>query len=129
MRQNSHKIALEAVTLLYGAAILIVANLWASELLPLGWLAPALFYIYETIYVWMLGRLGGMAPQKGVVATMIYRGVKFLGVAVMMLVWVKAALPEKNAFLLYTLGYYLLTSLMESWCMVVANKAQKQDKV
>jgi hypothetical protein len=41
--------------------------------------------------------------------------VKFLSVAVLLLVWVSAELPEKNVALLYTLGFYLLTSLLEGW--------------
>lgn len=116
---------LEGATLLYGVAVLAVARLWAPELLPLGWIAPAFFYLYEAVFVWLLGRYEKMSPQKIVVTSMIMRGVKFLGVAVMMLVWVACALPEKNAFLLYTLGFYLLTSLFEGWVAAAYNKQKE----
>ena len=122
MKYKTLKALLEGATLLYGVAILVVAHLWAPEVLPLGWIAPAFFYLYEAVFVWLMGRYDKMAPQKIVTTSMIIRGVKFLGVAVMMLVWVACELPAKNAFLLYVLGFYLLTSLFEGWAVTAYYK-------
>ena len=63
----------------------------------------------------LVGRYERMTPQRMLLWSMVMRGVKFLGVAVLLLVWVSAELPEKNVALLYTLGFYLLTSLLEGW--------------
>lgn len=122
MKYKTLKTILEGVTLLYGVAILAVARLWAPEMLPLGWIAPAFFYLYEAVFVWLMGRYERMAPQKILFTSMIIRGVKFLSVAAMMLVWVVCELPAKNTFLFYTLGFYLLTSLFEGWTVTAYNK-------
>lgn len=122
MKFGLSKIVLELVTLLYGVAILFAARLWGAEMLPLGWIAPAFFYIYEGVFVWLFGRYEKMKPQKVLVVSMAMRGVKFLAVAAMMFVWVAAKLPAKTPFLLYVLGFYLLTSLCEGWCVTAYNK-------
>ena len=118
---------LEVATLLYGVALMAVARMWAPDILPWGWVAPAFFYIYETVFVWLFGRYGTMKPQRVLLISLVMRGAKFLGVAAMMLVWVVAALPAKSEFLLYTLGFYLLTSLLEGWCVTTYNK-ENQNK-
>lgn len=115
MKHKTTITLLEVVTLIVGVAIVGVRNLWAPELLPVGWIIPAFFYIYEIANVLLIGRYGGMTPQRVLLWSMVMRGVKFLGVAVLLLVWVSAELPEKNVALLYTLGFYLLTSLLEGW--------------
>ena len=115
MKLKNIQLITELATILYGVALLVVARLWALEILPLGWIAPAFFYIYETLFVWLFGRYGKMKPQSVLITSMAMRGVKFLGVAVLMLVWVMAKLPAKSEFLLYTLGFYLLTSFFEGW--------------
>lgn len=122
MKYNSLKTLTETATLLYAVAILLVDHLWAPALLPLGWIAPAFFVIYEWVFLWLMGRYSKMKPQSVVLASMIIRGVKFLGVAVLMLCWVWLALPEKNALLLYTLGFYLLSSLFEGWLVTAYHK-------
>lgn len=115
MKHKTTITLLEVVTLIVGVAIVGVRNLWAPELLPVGWVIPAFFYIYEIANVLLIGRYGGMTPQRVLLWSMVMRGVKFLGVAVLLLVWVSAELPEKNVALLYTLGFYLVTSLLEGW--------------
>ena len=100
MKFGLSKIVLELVTLLYGVAILFAARLWGAEMLPLGWIAPAFFYIYEGVFVWLFGRYEKMKPQKVLVVSMAMRGVKFLAVAAMMFVWVAAKLPAKTIFAL-----------------------------
>ncbi len=115
MKHKTTITLLEVVTLIVGVAIVGVRNLWAPELLPVGWIIPAFFYIYEIANVLLIGRYGGMTPQRVLLWSMVMRGVKFLGVAVLLLVWVSAELPEKNVALLYTLGFYLVTSLLEGW--------------
>lgn len=113
---------LEGVVLLYGAAILLVGKMWAPELLPLGWIAPAFFVIYESIFAGLFSRYGKMTPQKMMLTSMILRGVKFLGVAIMMFLWVMLELPDKGAFLMYLLGYYILSSIFESWSVSAYNR-------
>ncbi len=115
MKHKTTITLLEVVTLVVGVAIVGVRNLWAPELLPVGWIIPAFFYLYEIANVLLIGRYGGMTPQRVLLWSMVMRGVKFLGVAVLLLVWVSAELPEKNVALLYTLGFYLVTSLLEGW--------------
>lgn len=128
MRLKQTKLLLEAVTILYGAAILLVAKIWGPELLPLGWIAPAFFYLYELAYAFLIGKFEKMAPQKVIFASLAMRGVKFLGVAAMLLTWVMVELPEKSLFLLYTLGFYLLTSIFESLCVKVYAKENFNQK-
>ena len=123
MKHKTTITLLEVVTLIVGVAIVGVRNLWAPELLPVGWIIPAFFYIYEIANVLLIGRYGGMTPQRVLLWSMVMRGVKFLGVAVLLLVWVSAELPEKNVALLYTLGFYLVTSLLEGWEATVRVKA------
>lgn len=122
MKFGLSKIVLEVATLLYGVAIVLVARLWGAELLPLGWIVPAFFYLYEGTFVWLFGRYEKMQPQKVLVVSMAMRGVKFLAVAAMMLVWVAAELPAKTPFLLYVLGFYLITSLCEGWSVTAYHK-------
>ena len=121
------KTLLEVATLLYGAAILLVGRLWAPEILPLGWVVPAFFVIYEGVFVWLFDRYGKMEPQKVLLTSMILRGVKFLGVAAMMFLWVMLALPEKGAFLIYLLGFYLISSIFEGWSAAAYNKEREQN--
>lgn len=128
MRLKTIKRLLEVVTIVYGAALWVVANYLNPEVLPLGWIAPAFFIVYETVFVGMLGRYEKMTPQWVVYSSMILRGVKFLGVAAMMLVWVMLELPAKQTFLIYTLGYYLLSSLFEGWCVSAYNKERQETK-
>lgn len=122
MKFGLSKTVLEVSTLLYGVAIVLVARLWGAELLPLGWIVPAFFYLYEGAFVWLFGRYEKMQPQKVLVVSMAMRGVKFLAVAAMMLVWVAAELPAKTPFLLYVLGFYLITSLCEGWSVTAYHK-------
>ncbi|MBP3441117.1 MAG: hypothetical protein J6K24_07730 [Tidjanibacter sp.] len=127
MSYKSIKVVFEAVVLLYGAAIVAVDRLWASDLLPLGWIAPAFFVLYDSLFVGLMGRYERMKPERVVLVSMVMRGVKFLAVAAMMFVWVLLALPAKSAFLIYLLGYYLLSSLFEGWSVSAYNK-EKQSK-
>ncbi|MBO7198303.1 MAG: hypothetical protein J6V28_05875 [Tidjanibacter sp.] len=115
MKHKTTITLLEVVTLIAGVAIVGVRDLWAPQLLPVGWIIPAFFYLYEIANVLLVGRYERMTPQRMLLWSMVMRGVKFLGVAVLLLVWVSAELPEKNVALLYTLGFYLLTSLLEGW--------------
>lgn len=130
MRYKTAINALIGATVLYGLGLPMVKVWWPESFTLLMWISPALFYLYEAVYSIVLSRQERMTPQKAMVCSMILRGVKFLGVAVMMLVWVAAELPGKNVFLLYTLGYYLLTSLFEGLAMKahakeVSNKQQR----
>ena len=78
-----------------------------------------------SICLW--GRQRKMKPQAVITSSMILRGVKFLGVAVMMLVWVKLGLEGKNVMLLYLLIYYLLTSVGEAVVASAISKASDED--
>lgn len=115
MTFKTTKALLEVVTLIYGASLWAL-DCWVSPgVLPLGWIAPAFFCVYEGVFVWLFDRYEKMKAQSVVYTSMAMRGVKFLGVAVMMLVWVWLEMPLRSTFLLYTLGFYLVTSLFEGW--------------
>ncbi len=115
MRYKTVANALISATVLYGVALPLMKTLGADSYTLLMWIAPAFFYLYESVFVWLVGRYERMKPQKVLTTSLAMRGIKFLGVAVMMFVWVALRLPAKTEFLLYTLGYYLLTSLFEGW--------------
>ena len=118
MKQVKTNTAVElsiGATILFGLAVLVIKAKWPEVWSPVFWITPAFFYLYEVVFMWLLGRYGSMKPDKVLTTSMIMRGVKFLGVAVLLLVWVSAELPEKNVALLYTLGFYLVTSLLEGW--------------
>lgn len=127
MRYKTAANALISATVLYGVALPLLKTLGADSYTLLMWIAPAVFYLYESVFVWLVGRYEGMKPQKVLITSLAMRGIKFLAVAVMMLVWVMLKLPAKTEFLLYTLGYYLLTSLFEGWSVSAYNK-EKQAK-
>ncbi|MBO5693576.1 MAG: hypothetical protein J6R74_06525 [Tidjanibacter sp.] len=115
----------EAALLLYGAAIVAVERLWAPGLLPLGWIAPAFFVLYDGAFIWLFGRYERMKPEKIMLVSMAMRGVKFLAVAVMMFVWTVLDLPQRAPFLLYLLGFYVLSSLLEGWSTSAYNREKK----
>lgn len=115
----------EAALLLYGAAIVAVERLWAPGLLPLGWIAPAFFVLYDGAFIWLFGRYERMKPEKIMLVSMAMRGVKFLAVAVMMFVWTVLALPQRAPFLIYLLGFYVLSSLLEGWSTSAYNREKK----
>lgn len=115
----------EAALLLYGAAIVAVERLWAPGLLPLGWIAPAFFVLYDGAFIWLFGRYERMKPEKIMLVSMAMRGVKFLAVAVMMFVWTVLDLPQRAPFLIYLLGFYVLSSLLEGWSTSAYNREKK----
>lgn len=115
----------EAALLLYGAAIVAVERLWAPGLLPLGWIAPAFFVLYDGVFIWLFGRYERMKPEKIMLVSMAMRGVKFLAVAVMMFVWTVLDLPQRAPFLIYLLGFYVLSSLLEGWSTSAYNREKK----
>ncbi len=115
MRYKRAEKALISATVLYGVALPLMKTLGPDSYTLLMWIAPAFFYLYESVFVWLVGRYERMKPQKMITTSLAMRGIKFLGVATMMFVWVVLKLPAKTEFLLYTLGYYLLTSLFEGW--------------
>ena len=115
----------EAALLLYGAAIVAVERLWAPGLLPLGWIATAFFVLYDGAFIWLFGRYERMKPEKIMLVSMAMRGVKFLAVAVMMFVWTVLDLPQRAPFLLYLLGFYVLSSLLEGWSTSAYNREKK----
>lgn len=122
MKVGTVKILLLEVALLYGAAIVLAAHLWGPELVRLGWIVPTFFILYESVYALLLGRFGTMEANKVALYSLALRGVKFVGVAVIMLVWVWTDQPCRGLFLIYTLIYYLLTSLFEGWATATLNK-------
>jgi len=115
MRYKRAANALICATALYGVALPLIKTFGPDSYTPLMWIAPAFFYLYESVYAWLVGRYERMKPQRVLITSLAMRGVKFLGVAIMMFVWVALGLAAKTEFLLYTLGYYLLTSLFEGW--------------
>ncbi len=115
----------EAALLLFGAAIVAVDRLWAPGLLPLGWIAPAFFVLYDGAFIWLFGRYERMKPEKIMLVSMAMRGVKFLAVAVMMFVWTVLDLPQRAPFLIYLLGFYVLSSLLEGWSTSAYNREKK----
>lgn len=112
--------------ILFGVGVLAVKALWPEAYTPVFWVVPAFFYIYEVVFVWLLGRYNKMKAEKVLTTSMIMRGVKFLGVAALMVIYVKLGLAGKTIFLLYTLIYYILTSACESWVVGVHNKNKQQ---
>ena len=112
--------------ILFGVGVLAVKALWPEAYTPVFWVVPAFFYIYEMVFVWLLGRYDKMKAEKVLTTSMIMRGVKFLGVAALMVIYVRLGLTGKSAFLLYTLIYYILTSACESWVVGVHNKNKQQ---
>lgn len=112
--------------ILFGVGVLAVKALWPEAYTPVFWVVPAFFYIYEVVFVWLLGRYDKMKAEKVLTTSMIMRGVKFLGVAALMVIYVKLGLAGKTIFLLYTLIYYILTSACESWVVGVHNKNKQQ---
>ena len=115
------------VTVLYGIHLPMVKVWWPESFTPLMWIGPAFFYIYEVAFCIVSGRQRKMKPQRVITLSMILRGVKFLGVAVMMLAWVKLGLEGKNVMLLYLLGFYILTSVCEALVVNAINKATDED--
>lgn len=113
-------------TILFGVAVLAIKAMWPEVYTPVFWVVPAFFYIYEMVFVWLLGRYDRMKAEKVLATSMIMRGVKFLGVAALMVVYVRLGLAGKTHFLLYTLLYYILTSTCESWAVSVYNKNKEQ---
>lgn len=109
-------------TILYGLLVLAVKTLWPEAYTPVFWVVPAFFYIYEVAFLWFLERYDRMKPEKVLTTSMILRGVKFLGVAALMVVYVRLGLAGKIHFLLYTLIYYILTSACETWTVGAYNK-------
>ena len=115
MRYKTAVNALISVTVLYGLVLPLMKTIGPDSYTLLMWIAPAFFYLYESVFAWLVVRYKSMKPQKVLTISLAMRGAIFLGVAVMMFVWVALRLPAKTEFLLYTLGYYLLTSLFEGW--------------
>ena len=113
---------LVGLTVIYGINLPMVKVWWPESFTPLMWIAPAFFYIYEIAFCIVSGRQRKMKPQAVITSSMILRGVKFLCIAAMMLVWVKLGLEGKNVMLIYLLGYYIITSVGEA---VVANAISK----
>ena len=68
-----------------------------------------------------------MKADKVLTTSMIMRGVKFIGVAALMVVYVKLGLAGKIHFLLYTLIYYILTSACETWLVRVYNQTKGKE--
>jgi hypothetical protein len=66
-----------------------------------------------------------MKPEKIMLVSMAMRGVKFLAVAVMMFVWTVLDLPQRAPFLIYLLGFYVLSSLLEGWSTSAYNREKK----
>lgn len=115
------------VTVFYGINLPMVKVWWPESFTPLMWIGPAFFYIYEIVFCIITGRQRKMKPQSIIISSMIMRGVKFLCVAAMMLVWVKLGLAGKNVMLLYILIYYILTSIGEAVVANSINKATDED--
>lgn len=104
-------------TILYGSLVLLVRKVWPEVYTPVWWVVPGFFYIYEMVFLWLLGRYEKMKPERVLTTSMIMRGVKFLGVAALMVIYVKLGLAGKIHFLLYTLIFYILTSACETWAV------------
>ena len=125
MKQVKTNTAVElsiGATILFGLAVLVIKAKWPEVWSPVFWITPAFFYLYEVVFMWLLGRYGSMKPDKVLTTSMIMRGVKFLGVAALMVAFVKLGLAGRVHFLLYTLIYYVLTSFCETWTVGVYNK-------
>lgn len=125
MKQTKTNTAVElsiGATILFGLAVLAIKAKWPEVWSPVFWITPAFFYLYEVVFMWLMGRYGSMKPDKVLTTSMIMRGVKFLGVAALMVVYVKLGLAGRVHFLLYTLIYYVLTSACETWSVSVYNK-------
>ena len=84
MKQVKTNTAVElsiGATILFGLAVLVIKAKWPEVWSPVFWITPAFFYLYEVVFMWLLGRYGNMKPDKVLTTSMIMRGVKFLGVA------------------------------------------------
>lgn len=115
-----------AAVIIYGSLVMVVKKVWPEDYSPVFWVVPAFFYIYEVVFLWLLERSKNMTPEKILTSSMIMRGVKFLGVAAIMLIYVKLGLEGKKLFLLYTLIFYIITSLCETWLVGAANKEREK---
>ena len=118
---------LVGLTVIYGINLPMVKVWWPESFTPLMWIAPAFFYIYEIAFCIVSGRQRRMKPQSVIISAMILRGVKFLCIAAMMLVWVKLGLEGKNVMLIYLLGYYIITSVGEAVVASAISKASDED--
>ncbi len=118
---------LVGLTVFYGINLPMVKVWWPESFTPLMWIAPAFFYIYEIAFCIVSGRQRKMKPQSVIISAMILRGVKFLCIAAMMLVWVKLGLEGKNVMLIYLLGYYIITSVGEAVVASAISKASDED--
>lgn len=116
-----------AITVLYGVLVMAIAKVWPEAYTPVMWVVPSFFYIYEAVFLWLLGRYKQMKADKVLTTSMIMRGVKFIGVAALMVIYVKLGLAGKIHFLLYTLIYYILTSACETWLVKVYNQTKGKE--
>ena len=53
-------------TIIFGVAVLAIKAMWPEVYTPVFWVVPAFFYIYEMVFVWLLGRYDKMKAEKGV---------------------------------------------------------------
>ena len=131
MKQENTNNILICTAIIYGlVGLQVIKGGFPDAYTPLMWIVPSFFYIYEGAFAILVNRFKRMKPQGVVTAMMIMRGVKFLVVAAMMLIWVKAGLVGKQHFLIYVLGFYLITSGCEALVVSAYNKSvqTKQEK-
>ncbi|MBQ2797647.1 MAG: hypothetical protein IJF01_07945 [Tidjanibacter sp.] len=127
MKLESVRDVTMAITVLYGVLVMAIAKVWPEAYTPVMWVVPGFFYIYEVVFLWLLGRYKQMKADKVLTTSMIMRGVKFIGVAALMVVYVKLGLAGKIHFLLYTLIYYILTSACETWLVKAYNQTKGKE--
>lgn len=116
MKLKTAKALYEALDIVYIAALFVIERLMPDAFHWMYWVAGLFFALYVEAFLYLLRRYPTMSGQKMMVWSMAMRGVKFLGTMALMLVFVWAIEMPKEPFLIYVLGCYLLSSLMESLC-------------
>ena len=61
MKQTKTNTAVElsiGATILFGLAVLAIKAKWPEVWSPVFWITPAFFYLYEVVFMWLLGRYG-----------------------------------------------------------------------
>ncbi|MDY3978518.1 MAG: hypothetical protein SOZ00_00625 [Tidjanibacter sp.] len=122
LSSKTARYAAEAATLLFGLLLVVVRFAFPENYHWQFWIAPAFFYLYETVFVVLLDRFESMKPQTRVAVLLATRGVKFIGVAALMVTYILAVKTGKNFFLIYTLFYYLVTSVFETMAVAAQNR-------
>lgn len=122
MKLKTAKALYEALDIVYIATLFVLDHYLPDAFHWMYWVAGLFFTLYVEAFLYLLNRYPKMSGQKMVLWSMVMRGVKFLGTVVLMLIFVWAFELPEEPFLMYVLGCYLLSSLLESICAKAYSK-------